>query len=87
MPSVPFITGAADPRWGSVEIAVYDVATTKVATTVLHPHLEQGDHDAPAFLVRLDGRYLAVYSKHAAERKCITAFRSRTTRSPRVPRA
>ena len=35
MPSVPFITGAADPRWGSVEIAVYDVATAKVATTVL----------------------------------------------------
>ena len=81
-----FQTGAADLRWGNVEIAVYDVATGKVATTVLHPHLEQGEHDAPAFLVRPDGRYLAVYSKHAAERKCITAFRSRTTRSPGDPR-
>jgi len=64
-----FQSGAADPRWGNVEIAVYDVATGKVATTVLHPHLEQDDHDAPAFLVRPDGRYLAMYSKHAAERK------------------
>ncbi len=64
-----FQTDAADPRWGNVEIAVYDVATGTVATTVLHPHLEQDDHDAPAFLVRPDGRYLAMYSKHAVERK------------------
>jgi len=31
--------------------------------------LEQDDHDAPAFLVRPDGLYLAMYSKHAAERE------------------
>jgi hypothetical protein len=52
-----------------VEVAVYDIATGKAATTVLHPHLEQDDHDAPAFLVRPDGRYLAMYSKHGAERR------------------
>src|SRR5215831_10539347 len=44
-----------DPRWGNVEVAVYDITTGKAATTVLHQHLEQDDHDAPAFLVRPDG--------------------------------
>ena len=58
-----------DPRWGNVEVAVYDIATGKAATAVLHHHLEQDDHDAPAFLVRPDGRYLAMYSKHGAERR------------------
>src|SRR5439155_22895727 len=58
-----------DPRWGNVEISVYDLATAKVDNVVLHPHLEQDDHDAPAFLVRKDGRYLAVYSKHTKERR------------------
>src|SRR5437660_12193766 len=64
-----FQSCASDPRWGNVEIAVYDIAAKKTATIVLHPHLEQDDHDAPAFLVRPDGRYIAMYSKHAAERK------------------
>src|SRR5947199_97799 len=64
-----FQSGASDPRWANVEIAVYDIAAKKTATIVLHPHLEQDDHDAPAFLVRPDGRYMAMYSKHAAERK------------------
>src|SRR5262245_21617951 len=58
-----------DPRWGNVEISVYDLASGKIENTVLHPHLEQDDHDAPAFLVRKDGRYLAVYSKHTKERR------------------
>jgi putative BNR repeat neuraminidase len=60
---------AAAQDWGNVEIAVYDIATGKTDTTVLQPHFEQDDHDAPAFLARPDGRYLAMYSKHAAERK------------------
>ena len=50
-------------------MSVYELATGRVATTVLHPHLEQDDHDAPAFLIRRDGSYLAVYSKHAVERR------------------
>ena len=58
-----------DPRWGNVEISVYEIETGKTDTVVLHPHLEQDDHDAPALLVRNDGRYLAVYSKHAKERR------------------
>src|SRR6266571_1420169 len=42
----------SDPRWGNVEIEVYDIQTGKVDTTVLHPHFQQDDHNAPAFLVR-----------------------------------
>src|SRR5687768_13157275 len=56
-----------DPNWGNVEISVYDIATGKVETVVLHQRLEQDDHNAPALYVRNDGRYLAVYSKHAKE--------------------
>jgi len=43
-----FQSDASDPRWGNVEIAVYNIAAKKTATIVLHPHLEQDDHDAPA---------------------------------------
>jgi hypothetical protein len=64
-----FREGAGDPRWGNVEVAVYDISAGKTATTVLHAHFEQDDHDAPAFLLRPDGRYLAMYSKHGAERR------------------
>jgi BNR repeat-containing family member len=59
----------SDSKWGNVEVSVYDLETGRVDTVVLHPHLEQDDHDAPAFLVRRDGRYLAVYSMHARERR------------------
>lgn len=64
-----FRENASDPRWGNVEVAVYDIGTGKVSTTVLYPHFEQDDHDSPAFLVRPDGRYLAMYSKHSVERR------------------
>ena len=63
------LANVTDPRWGNVEVSVYDLATAKVENTILHPHLEQDDHDGPAFLVRKDGRYLAVYSKHTKERR------------------
>ena len=65
----PEATTRDDPRWGNVEIEVYDIATGKVDTTVLHPHFQQDDHNGPAFLVRPDGRILAIYTKHAVERK------------------
>jgi hypothetical protein len=58
-----------DPRSGNVEVSAYDIEKGTTGTVVLHPHLEQDDHDAPAFLVRKDGRYLAVYSKHTKERR------------------
>jgi hypothetical protein len=59
----------SDPRSGNVEVSVYDIENGTAKTVVLHPHLEQDDHNAPAFFVRPDGRYLAVYSKHAKERR------------------
>lgn len=62
------------PDWGNVEISVYDIASGRTERTVLHRHFEQDDHDAPAFLVLPDGRILAVYTKHAAERKIYYRF-------------
>jgi len=62
------------PDWGNVEIAVYDIETGRADRVVLHRHFEQDDHNAPAFLVLPDGRYLAVYTKHAVERKIYYRF-------------
>jgi hypothetical protein len=42
----------ADPKSGNVVIAVYNIERETAQTVVLHPHLEQDDHDAPAFYVR-----------------------------------
>jgi hypothetical protein len=62
-------TGRGDPKWGNVELAVYDLASGKTDTLVLDPHFEQDDHDGPALLRLPDGRILAVYTRHAVERK------------------
>lgn len=62
------------PDWGNVEISVYDIETGRADRVVLDRHFEQDDHDAPAFMVLPDGRYLAVYSKHAVERKVYYRF-------------
>ena len=62
------------PDWGNVEVSVYDIATGRADHVVLDRHFEQDDHDAPAFLVLPDGRYLAVYTKHAVERKIYYRF-------------
>src|SRR3989441_7908726 len=60
--------------WGNVEIAVYDLASGRVQRTVLHRHLQQDDHDNPAFLALPDGRYLAMYTQHGVERRIYYAF-------------
>jgi hypothetical protein len=62
------------PDWGNVEVSVYDIETGRADHIVLHRHFEQDDHDAPAFIVLPDGRYLAVYTKHAVERKIYCRF-------------
>ncbi len=62
------------PNWGNVEVSVYDIATGKPDRVVFHRHYEQDDHDAPAFMALPDGRYLAVYTKHAVERKVYYRF-------------
>jgi len=58
-----------DPNWGNVEVAVYDIASGKTGHAILHQHLEQDDHDGPAFLALRNGRYLAMYTMHGVERK------------------
>jgi hypothetical protein len=63
-----------EPDWGNVEISVYDIEKGETGHVVLHRHLDQDDHAAPAFLVLPDRRYLAVYSKHARERKVYYRF-------------
>jgi len=60
-------------RRGNVEVVSYDLSSGRKRLTVLHHNLSDGqnspydDHNAPAFLVRPDGRILAVYSKHGLE--------------------
>jgi hypothetical protein len=58
--------GAA--RNGNVEVSSYAPPTGEIRLTTLHEHLEADDHDAPALLVRPDGRYVAVYTKHNKDR-------------------
>lgn len=67
----------SEPDWGNVEIAVYDIETGRHGNVILHRHLDQDDHAAPALLVLPDGRYLAVYTKHGRERKIYYRFSER----------
>jgi hypothetical protein len=64
----------SDPNWGNLEIAVYDIETGRADKRVVHSRFEQDDHDVPAFMVLPDGRYLAVYSRHAVERRVYYRF-------------
>ena len=66
--------GARNPgRRGNIEAVTYDLSTGQKHVSVLHANLPGGqdasydDHNAPAFLVRPDGRILAVYSEHGGE--------------------
>lgn len=60
--------GERDPHGGDIQLDVLDLASGEVEHVVLHPNLEPDDHDGPALLVRPDGRYLAVYTRHGADR-------------------
>jgi len=54
-------------RGGNIEVAVLDLATGRSTVHVLHGQLESDDHNAPALLIRPDGRYLAMYAKHKTD--------------------
>jgi hypothetical protein len=69
-----FAATRSHPDWGNVEVAVYDIGTGKTGRVILDRHYEQDDHNAPAFMALPDGRTLAVYTKHAAERKVYYRF-------------
>lgn len=59
-------------RKGDVEATIYDLSTGKKDIIELHDRLTErsgayDDHNSPAFLVRPDGRVLAVYSRHGPD--------------------
>src|SRR5215208_1083190 len=52
-------------RAGDIDFTTYDFKSAKSSRFVLHHSLQpQDDHNAAAILVRPDGRYLAMYSRH-----------------------
>jgi hypothetical protein len=65
-------SGGAE-RDGNVEVVTYDLTTGVRHRAVLHPHLQADDHDSAGLYVRRDGRYVAMYSRHAAD--AITRWR------------
>ncbi len=74
-------------RRGDVEVTVYDLSTGAAARSTLHhPEDEEArrrwldDHNAPAFLVRPDGRVLAMYAEHDADEN----IRYRISASPQA---
>ena len=58
--------GAA--RDGNVDVAVHSLDTGTTRLVTLHAHFGGDDHDAPALMIRPDGRYLAVYAMHNGDR-------------------
>lgn len=57
-----------DARDGNVEAVIYDLHSGSRQLSVLTAgdahHFGCDDHDAPAFLIRPDGKYLAIYTGH-----------------------
>jgi hypothetical protein len=51
-------------RDGNIEAVVYDIATGSKKLFSLGTALDVDDHNAPAFLVRPDGKYFAMWSSH-----------------------
>lgn len=56
-------------EFGAVEVAVRDLASGQTRVAVLSEPFEQDDHNGPSLHVRPDGRVVAIYSRHALERK------------------
>jgi hypothetical protein len=54
-------------RGGNIEVAILNLGTGERNVHVLHEHLEADDHNAPALLIRPDGRYVAMYAKHKTD--------------------
>jgi hypothetical protein len=60
------IDGAS--RDGDIDVVSYELGSGKRQHFVLHDRLQADDHNAAALLVRPDGHYLAVYTKHNSEK-------------------
>ena len=52
------------PRNGAIEAVIYEIGTGARSRWVLSTRFGCDDHNAPAFLVRPDGKYLAIYAGH-----------------------
>jgi hypothetical protein len=64
-------------RAGDIDVVACQLATGRADRFVLHRGLEpEDDHNAPALLIREDGRYLAMYSQH--NRETLTYWRIST---------
>lgn len=53
-------------RNGDIDLISYDLGSGKRDHVVLHAGLQADDHNAPALLIRPDGRYLAVWNTHGS---------------------
>ncbi|MBV9949800.1 MAG: BNR-4 repeat-containing protein [Myxococcales bacterium] len=53
-------------RDGNIEATIYDLATKQKTTSKLG-NLSIDDHDAPAFAIRPDGKYVAVWTTHRTD--------------------
>jgi len=78
--------GTHDPsRQGDIEVVSYDMKSAKLTRFELHDRLllkfrgrtAQDDHNAPALLVRPDGRYLAVYANHGRDNQILYRISTR----------
>lgn len=58
------ITGSIKSPEGDADIIAHDFSTGETTVTVIHPDFQADDHNAPAFLVLPDGRYLCSYMTH-----------------------
>jgi hypothetical protein len=54
-------------RSGNIEAVIYDLATGKVGSPAKLGNLAMDDHNAPAFVVRPDGKYVAVWTAHSTD--------------------
>lgn len=55
-------------RNGDVDVVCHDFASGQADRFVLHTGLGDDDHNVAALLVRPDGRYLAVYTRHGGDK-------------------
>jgi len=54
-------------RKGDVEVVTYDIAASTLARFTLLDNFQADDHNTSAFLVRPDGRILAMYTAHNSD--------------------
>ncbi|MEX2395714.1 MAG: BNR-4 repeat-containing protein, partial [Balneolales bacterium] len=52
---------------GDITATTYNLETGEKNVSILHAELEADDHNAPSFLKRPDGKYLAAYSRHGTD--------------------